>query len=194
MRKWSFPVFIAALWAGLASPVSAGGFHYEIDVTSQLVEDSAGNLTGLRLGWLYDQAVSEVLLDGEDLSAGQRAATLKMVAERIITDLYDYRYYTHLKMGGQESQFVTVTDYRLDLTPDKRLKLDFLLPLAKPLTLAGKQLDIELIDPAGTGVLLYRSANDVSTGPTRANCQITLEAYPDYAHGEAPQTAHLQCQ
>lgn len=182
-----------ALMAGLSGPVFAGGFHYEIDVTSRLLEDAAGNLTGMQMSWLYDQPVSEVLLEGEDLNAPQRAATLKTVAGRIIADLYDYSYYAHLTLNGQVLQPVTVTRYTLDLLPDKRLKLDFTLPLAKPQPLAGKQLDIEFIDPTGTGVLLYKSADRISTGPVKADCAIGLEAHPEYGHGEPPQTAHLRC-
>ncbi len=182
-----------ALMAGLSGPVFAGGFHYEIEVTSRLIEDAAGNLSGMQLSWLYDQPVSDVLLEGEDLSPPQRASTLTTVAGRIISDLYDYSYYAHLKLNGQVLQPVTVTTYKLDLLPDKRLKLDFTLPLVKPQALAGRQLDIEFIDPTGTGVLLYKSADRVSTGPVKTDCTIGLEAHPDYGHGEPPQTAHLSC-
>lgn len=195
MQKWS--VIGSAgilLLVGLMSPVFAHFAHYEIDVRSSLVEDAAGNLTAIHMNWLYDQGVSELLLEDEDLSPGERAATLQAIAGRIMSDLYKLGYYTHLKVAGKELQLATVTNYKLDVTPDKRLQLDFMLPLAKPQPLAGTQLDIEVVEPTGSGVLLYKSAEDVSTAPTKANCLIRLEAHPNYAHGGPAQTAHLQCQ
>ena len=143
--------------------------------------------------WLYDPQVSAIMLEDENMSDAQRAATLRAVSERMMSDLYKYSYFTRLFVGEQALQVVAVTEYHLELTPDKRLQLDFPLSLAKPQPLAGKQLDINLVDPAGTAILLYRAVEDISIGPTKSACAVEIEAHPNFAHGEPAQTVHLQC-
>jgi len=194
MRLWRFSASGFALWAVLNGPLFAVGYHYQVEVTSHFVEDSAGNLGSLKLSWLYDGPVSLLLFDDEMSRQGERAQNLAMLADRIMSDLQEYSYYANLHVDGVSQQFATVTDYKLGLNKGKRLKLDFTLPLAQPVALAGKQIEIKWWDPNGTGALLYQSANNVSMGSVKANCNIELENYPDAEHGEVAQAARFRCQ
>lgn len=194
MRLWRFSATGFALWAVFAGPLFAAGYHYQVDVTSQLVEDSAGNLSSLKSSWLYDRSVSFFLMDDEFFRQAKRAQNMTRLAERIMSDLQEYSYYANLHIDGVNQQFTTVTEYKLELNQDKRLKLDFTLPLAQPVALAGKQIELKWLDPTGTGVLRYQSDDDVSMGSVKANCSIELENYPDARHGEVTQAVRFQCQ
>lgn len=193
MSKWKIAGTVAVLCLSLARAASADGVHFWIDMNSQLISDATGKLTGVRMSWLFDKAASEALLEGENVDASHLPATLKTVAARIITDLHSRSYFTHLNIGTMPLRVAMVTDYQLNLGQDKRLKLDFLLPLSNPQPLSVKRLDIEVADPAGTTVFLYPSTQAVSTGARWADCAISLEAHRDFAPGQPAQTAHLQC-
>lgn len=193
MRRWTFLCSLLLL-SSLAGQVWADGFHYEITVDSQLQEDADGKLSGLRMQWLYDPTVSKMLLEGEDLGADKRAATLQTIAADIVGDLHAYSYFTRLTLAGQALPTAKVSDYQLELGADQRLQLSFLLPLASPQALAGKRLDIAMLDPAGTGVLKHQNASHLILGAqTGALCTLTLEQNTDYTHSEPAQIAHLQC-
>lgn len=193
MRKWKIVAAAAALCSGLVGQVSADGVHFWVDLNSQLVGDATGKLIGLRMGWLFDKPSSEALLEGENLGTTHLPATLKTVAARIINDLHGRSYFTRLNIDTTSLRVGTVTDYQLSLGQDRRLKLDFLLPLAKPQLLSGKKLNIEVADPSGTTVFLHPSIQAISTGTRWADCAISLEAHRNLSAGQPAQTAHLQC-
>ena len=188
-----FSASFFALWATLCGPLFAAGYHYQVDVSSQLVEDSAGNLSSLKLSWLYDRSVSFLLFDDEMARQSERAQNLVMLGERIVSDLQEYSFHASLQVDGASQPFVAVTDYKLRLNRDRRLQLDFTLALAQPVALAGKQIEIKWWDPTGTGALLYPSADHFSMDSAYANCSVELENYPDAEHGELSQVVRLQC-
>lgn len=182
------------LLVSLNGMAAAGDFHYAINVTNQLVEDSNGHLTGLQMAWVYDKEATQMLIADEDLAADKQAATLKVVADLMIADLHNQNYFTHLTLDGQRLKIAKVSDYHLSLLPDQLLKLDFLLPLATPQTLAGKRLDVGLADPSGSAIPVYQYQKQVTLGTyTQKNCQLTLEQKQEFTHGEPAQVVHLQC-
>ncbi|MBF0471629.1 MAG: DUF1007 family protein [Gammaproteobacteria bacterium] len=194
MRLWHFRVTVIALWAALSNPLNAGGYHYEIDVTSQLVGDASGQLGSLQVTWLYDKHVSLILFENEEPNPFGRSKKLMLIADRIIADLHEYNYYAKLQVDGMNQPFNRVMDYKLELTDDYRLQLNFMIPLAKTVSIAGRQLEVTWLDPTGTGLLLHRSVGSLSVDKIDTNCKIELENYPDYQHGELPQKARLECQ
>lgn len=185
---------LLVLSLGLSGSAWAHGFHYDLDVTSQLQEDSGGKLTGVRMNWFYDTAVTKSLLEGEDMSASKQAETLQAIAQRAIADLGKLHYFTGLTLGGQALATAPVTDYHMDLLPDGHLNLNFLLPLTTPQDMAGKQLDIALSDSTGSAILMYQDASRIGLGEKlSAACKPVLEEKQQYADGEAPQLVHIQC-
>jgi ABC-type uncharacterized transport system substrate-binding protein len=194
MRTPNLLSALLVLSLGLSGSVSAHGFHYDLDVASQLQEDSAGRLTGVRMNWFYDTEVTKSLLEGEDMSASKQAETLQTMAQRAIADLSKLHYFTDLTLSGQALANTPATDYHMDLLPDGHLNLNFLLPLKTPQDMAGKQLDIALSDSTGSAILMYQDANRIGLGEKlSAACKLVLEEKQQYADGEAPQLVHIQC-
>ena len=184
---------VLVLWAAVTAPSFAAGYHYEVDVSSQLTADSSGALSALKSSWLYDKSASFLLLDDERSNAAPRKQDLERLAERMMSDLSGFGYFANLLIAGENQDFGPVKEYSLELTGDQRIKLAFTLPLRRPVALDGKQIEIRWRDPTGTGLLLYRSADDVSLGSTALNCHTELENFPDAAHAEVPQVARIQC-
>ena len=189
-----FAVSVLTLSTILASPLFASGYHYQIDVASELISNAEGNLSGMKISWLYDKPVSLLLYDSDETNPAKRNRALVRLADQIVSDLRELNYYTNLQVNGAEQQLLEVTEYELALNEDQRLKLVFFLPVSQPVSLAGKQLEIRWLDPGGAGLLLYQSADDLSIGSVTTNCQIELENFEDYGHGDLPQVARFSCQ
>ena len=189
----NFHKIIVILFLCLYGEAYTAGFHYKIDVATHIIEDSSGKLNGLRMQWLYDSQITKLVIKGKDMSNPQRFAKLNRVADLMMSDLSDFDYFTRLKISGKQLQVATVTDYQLDLL-NGQLTLDFMLPLTEPLDLSGKQLSLEMADPAGTATLKFLNSNPIRLGvKTQTACEVTLEERQEYSHGEAPQIGYLQC-
>lgn len=193
MSKWKISGAAFVLCFGMAGPVAADGVHFWVDMGSQLVGDVTGNMSGLRMSWIFDKSASEALLDGENLDKSHLSVTLKTVSLRIVNDLRDRSYFARLSIDATPLKTATVTDYKLSLGQDNRLKLEFFLPLSKPQRLSGRKLDIAVADPSGTTVFVYPSAQVAATGMRWPGCAFSLEPHPNFSAGQPAQTVHLQC-
>ena len=70
-----------------ANHVQAGSFHYEIDVMTQLLSSQNNKLNTVQMSWLYDEKMSKMLLQDEDITPAKRQQTLNTVGDLIMTDL-----------------------------------------------------------------------------------------------------------
>jgi tRNA threonylcarbamoyladenosine biosynthesis protein TsaE len=161
-----------------SAPVFAHGFHYHLSTTTTLEADAQGNLASLSMDWHYDDAASEFLLEGEDLSPDHQAQTLQTLNDNIMRDLYKLGYYTYLKVGGEPIPLSKAGAASLQLQ-GKDLDLRFTLPLAKPVAVKGKTLELELADPDGAGILSYTDASKFKLPAAwQGNCKTSLAKDP----------------
>lgn len=162
--NWRQLVGIAscATLLGLANPLSADGFHYQLQAASQFVGNAAGELTSIKMDWTYDPELTAILLEDEDLSEANKAATLKQRASDILGDLEKLGYFSALSVNGQAIATHTVQDHNMVLTADQSMVLSFQLPLKTATAVAGKKISLRLADPDGVGSLFYKSPQDVS--------------------------------
>lgn len=179
------------LWSALAL---AGGYHYQVDVSTTFKQDAAGRLNALQMEWVYGQAMTELLVRQEDLVVEKRAAALKTAAGLMMKDLQAHSYFTRLNLGGELQQVVTSTNYALELTPQQRLRLRFLLPLVRPIDMRQQQLALEMLDPKGTAILLYTDDSYVNADAgLLEQCDFRVDQKAEFEHGEAAQTVQVQC-
>lgn len=146
----------------LSNAVQADGFHYQIQATTQFVANPAGELSILKMAWTYDPELAAILLEDEDLSEANKAATLKQRANDILEDLAKLGYFTQLSANDQAVALDKVQDYQMQLTDNQSLVLSFQLPLKTALPVAGKKISLRLADPDGVGALLYNEAQQAS--------------------------------
>ncbi|QQZ27841.1 DUF1007 family protein [Thiothrix subterranea] len=194
MLTVNFSSRAALLLLAMALPLHANDFHYGIEASHQVQENAAGQLTGLQMHWVYDAAVTAMLIEGEDLQPNNRTATLKTVGDLMLSDLKTHAYFTTITLNDAALPIANVSEYHLDLLPDQRLQLDFVLPFAAPQTLTGKRLAVALADPTGSAIPMYKDQNSITLGAqTQQDCQTTIEQKPTFEHGEAAQIIQLQC-
>ncbi|MEM7208831.1 MAG: DUF1007 family protein [Pseudomonadota bacterium] len=193
MRQYRNLMVGFALWAVSALPVSAANYHYAVEVASEFVADSSGYLQGLKVSWLYDETVSALLTEADNMTPARFKFELKRLSERMIADLHKKNYFASLEVGGVNQAFDAIEDYTVEFTKNKRLKLDFELPLAEPFALDGQKVQIRWSDPAGIGLYLYKSSDEVSLGTIDLTCAIEVWNYPNAEHLEIPQEVKMQC-
>ncbi|MEM7226474.1 MAG: DUF1007 family protein [Pseudomonadota bacterium] len=136
---------LATLFAAL--PVRAHP-HAWIDLRGALLFNEAGQATGLRVNWLFDEFYTIFALDGLETDGEGRPTpqALRSLAELNVTSLADYDYFTKLTLDGQPAETLPVTEYESFVWED-RLVLVFTLPLAEPLELGDSRLTYSVYDP-----------------------------------------------
>lgn len=146
----------------LAAPVTADGYHYELQAATQFLANPAGELSALKMDWNYDPELAAILLEDEDLSPANQAATLKQRASDILEDLFKLGYFSKLTVDGQPIALNKVQTYQMVFGSDQGLILSFEIPLKVATPVAGKKISLSLADPDGIGTLVYKSPQQVS--------------------------------
>ena len=138
---------------------SAAGFHYQLNLTARLATTPTGELSGVEMSWIYDSELSATLMDGEDLSAANREATLKKRAADILDGLLEMKYFTTLYLDVKALPTVEVEKYNLQLTKESQLQLNLTLPLANAQQLNGHLLEVIVSDPTAVGLATFLTAD-----------------------------------
>lgn len=187
----------AALFS-VANPVYADGFHYQLQAATQFVGNATGELTALKMDWTYDPELTAILLEDEDLSAANQAATLQQRATDILEDLGKLGYFSTLTVDGTAVALNKVQDYQMTLTGDQSMVLSFTLPLKASVPVARKKISLRLADPDGVGTLFYKTPQDASVDANLAKTcsqptllKDTLEM-PNAHKADVP-TAQTEC-
>jgi len=128
----------AALAAGLLWALGCAGAvahpHVFVTARSAFVLDSAGKVTGIRHVWTFDEAYSAFAVTGMKTGKDGRVerAALDDLAKVNIESLNEFKYFTSLKRGRSELDFIDpAPGYYLE-HDGKALTLHFLLPLRTP--------------------------------------------------------------
>ena len=194
MKKIIVNLIFGLLALTLGSGSMAGSFHYEIDVMSELMADPKGNLEGVQMSWLYDEKMTKILLQGEDISPGKKQQTLDALGKRIMKDLNGVSYFTRLQMKGKRLNVTSTPEMSVELIENKYLRLFFWLPLAQPVDVHNAKISMSLADPNGAAMLFYDSAERISLDDRLVSrCRVSLFNHEEFAHGEAAQRVDVSC-
>lgn len=137
------------LVAALLVATSAAQAHPHVWVTMRtaLVYDAAGNITGVRHAWSFDDMFSAFATQGlESKEKGKfTREELAPLAKVNVESLKEFDYFTYVTADGQKTALNDpAPDYYLEYN-DAVLTLNFTLPLKTPVK--AKELKIEVYDP-----------------------------------------------
>lgn len=149
--------FIAACLL-IPSLAHSGGFHYKVSTSSLFYADTAGNLAGVRMNWVYDPEISATILDGWDTSE----AGMKKLGENMLADLYEAGYFTQFMMNDYPLPIDKIDQYSIKLTESGSIQLGLQLALQQAVDVAGKEITLTLSDPDGTADMVYTGADRVA--------------------------------
>lgn len=152
----------------LASSSYANGYHYQLQTATKFLATPVGELSALQMAWTYGADETKLLLEGKDLSADKKEATLQKLGQAMLDDLFIVGYYSELSVDDEPTLLNKVTDYQVNLATDSSLTLDFKLALKTPIKLNGKKVTLRLVDPDGVANLVYSSPQKITLDATLA--------------------------
>jgi len=122
--------------------------HSWIDVTVTLLFSDTGDLVALQQTWLFDEFYTAYAVEGFDVDGDGKADDNLMQAllEDTMKNLFDFHYFTEIKQGDTSLDLDRVTDMSIALSGN-RLKMQFEVPLAKPLALRKSKIRYAIFDP-----------------------------------------------
>ncbi len=168
----------AMLIGALMSMNSTAHPHSWIDMKTEIQGDGK-QITGFLMTWEFDAMTSAYMLDGEDLSAKNKAQTLQDLADSIMTNMTTSHYLTYFYEGGKPVKYALAKQGIL--VQDKiKATLQFYLPLAEPLVLSDKSLKLLIYDPSYYVDMSWPAKNSVLLSPElNQYCKLSLiEATP----------------
>lgn len=187
-------IYILCVWL-ISQAGVAGGFHYDVYVSTTFESHDNHQLESLHMSWLHDKTVSKLLLQGSDLSTPEiRQLTLQSIAKAMINDLHKLDYLTRLESRSSIIHFDKVTDYQLSLTEEKALKLDFRLPLKTPYVMENQRLKLSHADDNGTAILIYKDPDNIRFDSFETSCEAIIEEQEEVEHGEPAQFINVMCE
>ena len=137
---------------------------------SELVFSPAGELTGIKQTWAFDDAFSAFALQG---MAKQKNGTygddvLKPLAQVNIESLKEYDYFVYGKTATSKIAFNEPVDYYLTYE-NETLVLHFTLPLKTPLPAKGR-MAFEIYDPSMFVAFSFAEKDPVSATAMPGAC------------------------
>jgi ABC-type uncharacterized transport system substrate-binding protein len=146
--------------------------HILIEARTELLFNAQGQVVGVSNIWDFDDAFSAYAIQGYD-SKGDGKPTqedLQPFAEINLNSLAEYGYFTRIKVDGVNVRFARPRNY-FDVFANEKLTLSFTLPLAKPLDVSGKTLQLEVYDPTYFAAITFAQHEPVKLVGASAACE-----------------------
>ena len=181
---------ILSISTALFSPSVLAHFHYELPITSTLQANAKHQLKAIKMSWIYDDEVSEMML--------QDQKDVKKLGDKLINDLDKLGYFTFLKLNGKSLETSKVELFKLEeikFDGYSKLKLTFTLPLKTPVSLQGNNtLNIRHEDGTASAIIYYDKPSYLSIDNNlNSNCKADIREKKDFEEGESPQDVKVVC-
>ncbi len=180
---------VAAVFGGLRAAVAHP--HVWIESRCDIVFNSDGLISAIRVSWEFDETYSAVAVEGLDTNADGHydAEELQALAAENIEALEDYDYFTYMKVDGNPVAYNKVRDFG-QYYKDGYLILYFTVPLKDPIDPRVKNVTYAIYDPT-----FYISIEPTLTGALQmlgavpTGCGFTMRKSvaeaDDYQYSEA---------
>jgi ABC-type uncharacterized transport system substrate-binding protein len=145
--------------------------HILIQAYADILFNAQGQVVGVTNVWDFDEAFSAFAIQGYDSKSdgNPTRADLQPLAEINLRSLAEYGYFTQFKVDGVSIAVGHPKDY-YDVFVDEKLILHFTLPLAKPLDIRGKTVEIDIYDPAYFAAITFAKGTPVRLDGNSAGC------------------------
>jgi ABC-type uncharacterized transport system substrate-binding protein len=154
--------------------------HVWISMNTTLQFNDAGQITGIYQEWKFDEDYSKIAVEGLDANKDGFLAPeeLEPLSAENIKALWEYKYFTYLKLDGQKTGFNRVTEYS-QYYSNGTLTMSFTVPLKKPVDPRTQKVLLQTYDPTFFIAMDYQKNNPVTaSGAVPANCKIDLKPVP----------------
>jgi ABC-type uncharacterized transport system substrate-binding protein len=167
--------FEATVIFGMAHTAAAHP-HVFIEGRAEIVFDAQKRIIAVRHVWKFDEGYSSFATLGLDTDSDGvlSKSELEPLAKVNVESLHEYAYFTFLKIGNEELTFTDPTSYTLTFDGN-RLELDFTLPLARSVPLAGRAT-LEIYDPEYYIAFTFPDAAPLNLVNAPAGCTASFQA------------------
>jgi ABC-type uncharacterized transport system substrate-binding protein len=175
-----------ALLACASAPASAHP-HVWIEMRSDIVFTDDGLIKGVNLEWTFDDAYTQMALDGLDADGDgvYSQAEIEPLTKENIASLKDYGYFTVMRFGGDKQAIGEVTEFGQIWSNDK-LSLHFHVPLKTPVDPAKGEFTLKVYDAEFFIAIDYVKDDPVAVlGKIPAACKLVVKPVPTDAELEA---------
>lgn len=171
-RRWLTAALLAAAMLEAAAKPASAHPHILIDAHAEIVFNAQGQIVAVTNVWDFDDAFSAFAIQGYDSkSDGNPTRTdLQPLAEINLQSLAEYGFFTQVKIDGAAVAVGHPKDY-YDVFADEKLTLRFTLPLAKPLDIHGKTVEIDVYDPAYFAAITFAKGTPVRLAGNSTGCE-----------------------
>jgi len=186
MRAWRGGILTMALLACASAPASAHP-HVWIEMRSDIVFTDDGLIKGVNLEWTFDDAYTQMALDGLDADGDgvYSQAEIEPLTKENIASLKDYGYFTVMRFGGEKQAIGEVTEFGQIWSNDK-LALHFHVPLKTPVDPAKGEFTLKVYDAEFFIAIDYVKDDPVAVlGKIPAACKLAVKPVPTDAELEA---------
>ena len=164
--------------------------HVLIDARTELLFNAQGQLTGITNIWDFDDAFSAFAIQGYDRKGDGKPTReeLQPLAKVNLSSLADYGYFTQVTLAGVKIPFGAPRDY-FDIFEHEKLTLHFTLPLALPLDVRGKVVEVDVYDPAYFAAITFAKDDPVELRSGGETCSAAIHRPEPLDPGIASQLA-----
>ena len=141
-------IVMAAMMACFAGSQAQAHPHVWIEMQSDVVFTDDGLIKGVDLEWTFDDAYTQMALDGLDVDGDGLYSQdeLAPLTKENIESLKDYEYFTVMRANGEQQKIGEVTDYG-QIWSNNKLTLHFQVPLVKPIDPKKDEFVFKVYDP-----------------------------------------------
>jgi ABC-type uncharacterized transport system substrate-binding protein len=157
----------------LAAPAARAHPHVWVTVKTELVYNPAGDITGVRHHWTFDEMFSAFAVQGLDANGDKKYSReeLKELSETNVTSLAEFDFFTFPR-GVKGAAFNPPVDYWLD-HDGTALTLHFTLPFKTPVK--ARTMTVEVFDPTYFVSFELAQKDAVHLVGAPAGCTISAE-------------------
>ncbi|MCI0597973.1 MAG: DUF1007 family protein [Beijerinckiaceae bacterium] len=173
-KPFASRIILAAGFAAVLAPAAAAHPHVWVTARAQAIFDAKGEIAAIRHTWTFDEMYSAFATEGQGKD-GQllTKADLAPLAKSNVESLAEFGYFTFAKASGQKVEFGEPADYSLEQQVDKRVVLQFTLPLKAPAS-AAKAFSFQVYDPTYFVAFELEQQDPIQLSGAQPGCSANL--------------------
>jgi ABC-type uncharacterized transport system substrate-binding protein len=156
--------------------------HVFIEMTSDVVFNGDGLINAINVEWVFDPDYSSMATEGLDANKDGMMSTdeLAPLAKENVDSLKEWSYFVYARLNGEKLKWPDVTEYGQHMGDDGRLRMQFVVPLPKPVDPRTAEFVYRIYDPSFYIAIDFAGKEPVEAlGSKPPSCQIEVRKPPD---------------
>ncbi len=183
-------IVMAAMMGCFVAAKAQAHPHVWIEMQSDVVFTDDGLIKGVDLEWTFDDAYTQMALDGLDLDGDgtYSQSELAPLTKENIASLKGYEYFTVMRANGEQQKIGEVTNFG-QIWSNNKLTLQLQVPLEKPIDPKKDEFVFKIYDPEFFIAIDYVKDDPVDVvGKLPESCKLVVKPVPTDAELDQTRT------